>query len=318
MRAPLLTIALLLSQLNGAGAETYPSQRITVIAPFAPGSGTDGAARIVFQRLSELLKATIIIDNRVGANGALGATAAARSAPDGYTLLVGGTSTHAANPSLLKSIQYDPITDFVPISQFGVFPYFLIIDPTLPVKGVADLVALAKSKPGTLTFGYANALGQLSGEAFKRRAGIDIAAVPYRNSPQVVTDIIAQRVSMTFMDMAPAVSQVEAGSARALATTNPDRAALFPQIPTMKEGGVAFINISAWSGLFAPKDTPPEIVAKLSEGVREVLAEPEIKSRLADIGFEVQWMAPSDFARHLKDDIELWATTTKEAGIERQ
>lgn len=318
MRAPLLTIALLLSQLNGAGAETYPSQRITVIAPFAPGSGTDGVARIVFQRLSELLKATIIIDNRVGANGALGATAAARSAPDGYTLLVGGTSTHAANPSLLKSIQYDPITDFVPISQFGVFPYFLIIDPTLPVKGVADLVALAKSKPGTLTFGYANALGQLSGEAFKRRAGIDIAAVPYRNSPQVVTDIIAQRVSMTFMDMAPAVSQVEAGSARALATTNPDRAALFPQIPTMKEGGVAFINISAWSGLFAPKDTPPEIVAKLSEGVREVLAEPEIKSRLADIGFEVQWMAPSDFTRHLKDDIELWATTTKEAGIERQ
>lgn len=318
MRAPLLTIALLLSQLNGAGAETYPSQRITVIAPFAPGSGTDGVARIVFQRLSELLKATIIIDNRVGANGALGATAAARSAPDGYTLLVGGTSTHAANPSLLKSIQYDPITDFVSISQFGVFPYFLIIDPTLPVKGVADLVALAKSKPGTLTFGYANALGQLSGEAFKRRAGIDIAAVPYRNSPQVVTDIIAQRVSMTFMDMAPAVSQVEAGSARALATTNPDRAALFPQIPTMKEGGVAFINISAWSGLFAPKDTPPEIVAKLSEGVREVLAEPEIKSRLADIGFEVQWMAPSDFTRHLKDDIELWATTTKEAGIERQ
>lgn len=319
MRVLLLAIALLLPFGNlAAAAETYPSQRITVIAPFAPGSGTDGVARIVFQRLSELLKTTIIIDNRVGANGALGATAAARSAPDGYTLLVGGTSTHAANPSLLKSIQYDPVTDFVPISQFGVFPYFLIIDPALPVKNVADLVALAKSKPGTLTFGYANALGQLSGEAFKRRAGIDIAAVPYRNSPQVLTDIIAQRVSMTFMDMAPAVSQVEAGSARALATTNPDRASLFPQIPTMKEGGVAFINISAWSGLFAPKDTPPEIVAKLSEGVREVLAEPEIRSRLADIGFEVQWMAPSDFARHLKDDIELWATTTKEAGIERQ
>lgn len=319
MRVLLLAIALLLSHGNLAAAvETYPSQRITVIAPFAPGSGTDGVARIVFQRLSELLKATIIIDNRVGANGALGATAAARSAPDGYTLLVGGTSTHAANPSLLKSIQYDPITDFVPISQFGVFPYFLIVDPALPVKSVADLVALAKSKPGTLTFGYANALGQLSGEAFKRRAGIDIAAVPYRNSPQVVTDIIAQRVSMTFMDMAPAVSQVEAGSARALATTNPDRASLFPQIPTMKEGGVAFINISAWTGLFAPKDTPPEIVAKLSEGVREVLAEPEIKNRLVDIGFEIQWMAPADFARHVKDDIELWATTTKEAGIERQ
>jgi len=179
-------------------------------------------------------------------------------------------------------------------------------------------VALAKLKPGSLTFGYANALGQLSGEAFKRRAGIDIAAVPYRNSPQVVTDIIAQRVSMTFMDMAPAVSQVEAGQARALATTNLDRSPRFPQIPTMKEGGLDFINISAWTGLFAPKDTPPEIVAKLSEGVREVLGEAEIRSRLADIGFEAQWVGPVEFAKHVKDDMELWAAATREAGIERQ
>ncbi|MET0409374.1 MAG: tripartite tricarboxylate transporter substrate binding protein [Hyphomicrobium sp.] len=319
MQVFLVTIALLLSLCNlAAAAEKYPSQRITVIAPFAPGSGTDGVARIVFQRLSELLKTTIVIDNRVGANGALGATAAARSAPDGYTLLIGGTSTHAANPSLLKSIQYDPVADFAPISQLGLFPYFLIIDPTLPVKDVADLVALAKSKPGTLTFGYANALGQLSGEVFKRRAGIDIAAVPYRNSPQVITDIIAQRVSMTFTDMTPAVAQVEAGTARALATTNPERASLFPQIPTMKEGGVAFINISAWTGFFAPKDTPPEIVAKLAESVREVMGDPEIRRRLAEIGFEAKWVGTAEFAKHVKSDMELWAATTKEAGIERQ
>ena len=180
MRALLLTIALLFSNWCPASAEDYPSQRITVIAPFAPGSGTDGVARIVFQRVSELLKTTIIVENRVGANGALGAAVGAHSTPDGYTLLVGGTSTHSANPSMLKSIQYDPIADFVPISQCGLFPYFLIVDPSLPVKSVADIVALAKSKPGSLTFGYANALGQLSGEAFKRRAGIDIAAVPYR------------------------------------------------------------------------------------------------------------------------------------------
>lgn len=319
MREVLLTIALLLSPWSHAkAAEHYPSQRITVIAPFAPGSGTDSVARIVSQRLSERLKATIVIDNRVGANGALGATAAARSAPDGYTLMVGGTSTHAANPSMLKSIQYDPIADFAPISRLGVFPYFLVIDPALPVKSVGDLVALSKSKPGTLTFGYANSLGQLSGEAFKRRTGADIAAVPYRNSPQVLTDIITQRVSMTFTDMAPAVSQVEAGQVRALVTTNSARSSHFPEIPTMREGGFEFLNISAWSGLFAPKGTSPEIVAKLSEEVREVLAEPEIRRRLADIGFEVQWLGPTDFAKHVKDDIELWATTTREAGIERQ
>src|SRR5262249_16245351 len=179
------------------------------------------------------------------------------SAGDGYTLLIGGTAPHAATPRLVKSIQYDPIADFVPISQFGLFPYFLIVDPALPVKSVSDLVVLAKSKPGSLTFGYANALGQLSGEAFKPRAGIDIAAVPYRNSPQVITDIIGQRVSMTFSDMAPALSQVKAGNARVLATTNLDRSSQFPDIPTMKEGGLEFINISAWTGLFAPKGTPP-------------------------------------------------------------
>jgi tripartite-type tricarboxylate transporter receptor subunit TctC len=318
VRVLLLTIALLFSSWCHASAEIYPSQRITVIAPFAPGSGTDGVARIVFQRVSELLKTTIIVENRVGANGALGAAVAAHSAPDGYTLFVGGTSTHAANPSMLKSIQYDPIADFVPISQCGLFPYFLIVDPSLPVKSVADLVALAKSKPGTLSFGYANALGQLSGEALKRRAAIDIAAVPYRNSPQVVTDLIAQRVSMMFMDMAPAVGQVKAGQAKALATTNLERSALFPEIQTMKEGGLAFINISAWTGIFAPKGTPPEIITKLSETVRQTLSEPEVRERLAGIGFETQWVGPADFGKHVKDDMELWATVTREAGIERQ
>jgi tripartite-type tricarboxylate transporter receptor subunit TctC len=318
VRVLLLAFAALVSSWCHASAETYPSQRITVIAPFAPGSGTDGVARVVFQRLSEVLKTPIIVENRVGANGALGAAVAAHATPDGYTLLVGGTSTHAANPSMLKSIQYDPIADFVPISQFGLFPYFLIVDPSLPVKNVADLVALGKNEPGSLSFGYANALGQLSGEALKRRAGIDIAAVPYRNSPQVVTDLIAQRVTMTFMDMTPAVAQVKAGQARALATTNVERSALFPDIPTMKEGGVDFIDISAWTGLFAPKDTPPEIVAKLADGLREVLAEPEMRSRLADIGFEAHWIGPAEFAKHVKDDMNLWATATREAGIERQ
>jgi tripartite-type tricarboxylate transporter receptor subunit TctC len=318
VRVLLLAFAALVSSWCHASAETYPSQRITVIAPFAPGSGTDGVARVVFQRLSEVLKTPIIVENRVGANGALGAAVAAHATPDGYTLLVGGTSTHAANPSMLKSIQYDPIADFVPISQFGLFPYFLIVDPSLPVKNVADLVALGKNEPGSLSFGYANALGQLSGEALKRRAGIDIAAVPYRNSPQVVTDLIAQRVTMTFMDMTPAVAQVKAGQARALATTNVERSALFPDIPTMKEGGVDFIDISAWTGLFAPRDTPPEIVAKLADGLRGVLAEPEMRSRLADIGFEAHWIGPAEFAKHVKDDMSLWATATREAGIERQ
>lgn len=318
MRHVLLGIVVLLSSCCLATAEAYPSQRITVIVPFGPGSGTDSIARVVCQRLSEVLKTTIIIENRVGANGALGTTSVARSTPDGYTLMLGGTSTHAANPSLLKSIQYNPATDFAPISLFGLFPYFLIVSPSLPVKSVADLVALAKDKPGTLAFGYANALGQLSGEMLRKRTGVDVAAVPYRSSPQVMTDLITDRVSMTFSDMTPALAQVQAGQARVLATTNTDRSALFPEIPTMKEGGLEFFKISAWTGLFAPKNTPPAIIATLSAAVRDVLNEPEMRSRLADIGFEAQWLGPTDFATHVKDDINLWAVLTKEAGIERQ
>jgi tripartite-type tricarboxylate transporter receptor subunit TctC len=166
-----------------ATAETYPSRRITVIVPFAAGSGTDSVARIVTQRLAEMLSAIIVVENRPGASGSIGATAAARSAPDGYTLFFGGTSTHAANPSLLKSIQYSPKEDFAPIARLGQFPYILVIDPALKAKNVGELLALAKHKPGSLSFAYANALGQLAGEMFKRRAGIDIQAVPYKSSP---------------------------------------------------------------------------------------------------------------------------------------
>jgi tripartite-type tricarboxylate transporter receptor subunit TctC len=314
----LFGIVALLSSCSFAAAETYPSQRITVIAPFGPGSGTDSVARVVCQRLSEVLKTTIIIENRVGANGALATTSVARATPDGYTLMFGGTSTHAANPSLLKSIQYNPATDFAPISLLGLFPYFLIVSPSLPAKSVADLIDLAKDKPGTLAFGYANALGQLSGEMMRKRTGVDVSAVPYRTSPQVMTDLITDRVSMTFTDMTPALAQVQAGQARVLATTNTERSALFPEIPTMKEGGLEFFKISAWTGMFAPRDTPPAIVATLAAAVQQVMNEPEMRKRLADIGFEAQWLGPTEFAAHVKDDINLWAALTKEAGIEPQ
>ena len=318
MRRVVLAFTMFLAVCGIARAETYPSRRITVIVPFAAGSGTDSVARIVTQRLAEMLSAIIVVENRPGASGSIGATAAARSAPDGYTLFFGGTSTHAANPSLLKSIQYSPKEDFAPIARLGQFPYILVIDPALKAKNVGELLALAKHKPGSLSFAYANALGQLAGEMFKRRAGIDIQAVPYKSSPEGITDVVAGRVSMMFTDMTPALPLTRSGQLRALATITPDLSALFSELPSMQEQGLDFRNLSAWTGLFAPKNAPQEVVEKLSESLRQILTDPAVRQRLAEIGFEAQWIAPKEFAERLAADIELWATLTKEAGIERQ
>ena len=289
-----------------------------MIVPFGAGSGTDGVARVVTQRLAEVLKTTIVVENRPGASGAIGAVATARSAPDGYTLMFGGSSTHAANPSLLKSIQYSPKDDFAPIARVGLFPYILVVNPGIEAKSVGELIALAKQKPGSMSFAYSNALGQLAGEMFKRRAGIDIQAVPYKSSPEGITDVIAGRVSMMFNDVTSTLPLARSGQLRALVTITKDRTRLLSELPTIQEQGVDFGNLSAWTGVFAPKGTPPEVVEKLSGRSAKSWHEPAIRQRLAEIGFEAQWLSPKQFAEHVAADIERWATLTKEAGIEPQ
>ncbi|MBR1150324.1 tripartite tricarboxylate transporter substrate binding protein [Bradyrhizobium sp. JYMT SZCCT0428] len=318
MRRTVLAFATLLAVCGIATAETYPSRRITVIVPFGAGSGTDGVARVVTQRLAEVLKTTIVVENRPGASGAIGAVATARSAPDGYTLMFGGSSTHAANPSLLKSIQYSPKDDFAPIARVGLFPYILVINPGIEAKSVGELIALAKQKPGTMSFAYSNALGQLAGEMFKRRAGIDIQAVPYKSSPEAITDVIAGRVSLMFNDVTSTLPLARSGQLRALVTITKDRTKLLSDLPTIQEQGVDLGNLSAWTGVFAPKGTPPEVVEQLSGALREILDEPAVRQRLAEIGFEAQWLSPKQFAEHVAADIERWATLTKEAGIAPQ
>lgn len=318
MRRIVLAFIALVAVGGIATAETYPSKRITVIVPFAAGSGTDSVARVVTQRLADKLGATIVVENRPGANGAIGAVAAARSAPDGYTLFFGGTSTHAANPSLLKSMQYDPQQDFSPIARLGLFPYVLVINPEIQANNVSELVALAKQKPGSLSFAFANALGRLSGELFKQGGSIDLQAVPYKSSPEGITDVLTGRVSMMFTDTTPALPLMKSGQLRAIATITQERSALFSDLPSIREQGMNFRDLSAWTGMFAPKNAPPEVIARLSELLREILGEDATRQRLAEIGFEAQWIAPKEFAARLAADIELWATLTKEAGIERQ
>jgi len=318
VRSIALVVAILLAASSTATAQPYPAKRITVIVPFGAGSGTDGVARLVSQRLSEVLKATIVVENRPGASGSIGAMATARSAPDGYTLMFGGSSTHAANPSLLKSIQYSPTEDFAPIGRVGLFPYILVINPGIEAKSVSELVALARQKPGAMSFAYANALGQLAGEMFKRRAGIDIQAVPYKSSPEGMTDVMAGRVSMMFNDATATQALAQSGQLRALATITKDRSKLLAELPSIQEQGVDLGNVSAWTGLFAPKGTPPDVIEKLSAALRDILAEPAIRQRLAEIGFEEQWLSAKDFATFVAAENQTWAALTKEAGIERQ
>jgi tripartite-type tricarboxylate transporter receptor subunit TctC len=316
MRHLALILLVAMGLCREAMADAYPEKRITVIVPFGAGSGTDSVARIVTQRLAETLKATIVVENRPGANGAIGAAAAARSAPDGYTLFFGGSSTQAANPNMLKSIQYDPKQDFAPIARLGLFPYVLVINPTISARNVGELVALAREKP--FSFAYANALGQLSGEILKRRASIAIEAIPYKSSPEAITDVVAGRVAMIFSDLVPAMPLIQSGQLRALATITQGRSALLPELRSIPEQGYDFPNITAWTGMFAPRNTPPEIIARLSDLLRDVLAEPTIRQKLAEIGFEAQWLGPKDFTEKVNADIALWATLVKEAGIERQ
>ena len=313
-----LGAVVLIASVATARAQEYPNRYITLVVPLAAGSGTDAVARLVAAKLGDALGTQVIVENKVGANGAIGATAVARAKPDGYTLLIGGVTTHASNPNLMKSLAYNPVTDFAPIAQLGVYPYALLVSASSPYKSFAEFIAAAKSQPGVLSFAYANALGQLSGEVLKRRAGVDITAVPYRGSPQAITDIIGGRVTTMFVDIPPAVAQIEGKTLRALAVSTEHRTALLPDVPTLAEAGYEGPRVEAWTGLFAPAKTPDTVVQKLSGAVATVLARPELKAQLAAIGFDVEPAGAQDLAKRVTGDVALWAVLTKQAGLEPQ
>lgn len=311
-------LCLALATGGPARADEYPSRIITLVVPLAAGSGTDAVARLVAASLADELGQKIVVENKTGANGAIGASSVARATPDGYTLLIGGTTTHAANSSLFKSVPYNPVTDFTPLGQLGVYPYALVVSGESPYRSLADLLAAARAKPGTLSFSYAAALSQLSGELLRRRANLDVVSVPYRVSTQAVTDIIGGRVTMMFSDLPPSIGQINAGTLRPLAVTTAERTSLLPDVPTLKEAGLTAPRVEAWTGLFAPAGTPRPIVEKISKAIDAVIAKPELQAKLAAIGCEAKPMGPDDFGRHVASEVKLWQEITKEAGIEPQ
>jgi tripartite-type tricarboxylate transporter receptor subunit TctC len=299
-----------------AQAQTYPERPITVIVPFGAGSATDTVSRVIGQYLSTALKQNVIVENRPGANGALAASYVARSAPDGYTLFMSTNSPHSAAPFLTKNIGYDPIKDFAPITRVGSFTLVLVVNPELPVTSIAELIAYAKANPRKLTFASGNTSGIVAGETLNHWAGTDILHIPYKSVPPALNDVLAGRVSMMFADLTTALSHVKAKSLRALGSTRKERSKLFPEVPTLHEAGVTDFEMDSWAGMFAPANTPPDIVRLLNAELRKVIDSAEVKGRLATVGFEAFSTPSEEFGDFVKLQLGKWAKMIKDAGIE--
>lgn len=295
-----------------------PGRNITLVLPFAAGSGTDTTTRLISKELATGLGANIVIENKPGANGSIAASYVARSEPDGHTIFVTTNTSHSANPYLLKNMTYDPIKDFTPIARTGDLPFMLVIDPKLPVNSVADLVALAKKEPGKYSYASGSSSAIVSGATFATLAGIDLLHVPYKSSPPALTDVIAGRVSMMFVDVPTGLPHVNAGALKALAVTTIKRSALLPQLPTMDEAGVKGFDITSWQGYLGPANMPKDIVTKLNAEIRKVIERPDMQKELAGRGMEAFSGTPESFDKFLKEQLVVWEKLIREAKIEKQ
>ena len=295
-----------------------PGKNITLVLPFAAGSGTDSTTRLISKELAAGLGANIVIENKPGANGSIAASYVARSEPDGYTIFVTTNTSHSANPYLLKNMSYDPIKDFTPIARTGDLPFMLVINPEIPAKSVAELVALAKKEPGKYSYASGSSSAIVSGATFATLAGIDLLHVPYKSSPPALTDVIAGRVSMMFIDVPTGLPHVNGKALKALAVTTMQRSALLPDLPTMDEAGVKGFDITSWQGYLGPANLPKPIVAKLNAEIRKVVERPDIKKDLADRGMEAFSGTPESFDKFLKDQLVVWEKLIREAKIEKQ
>jgi tripartite-type tricarboxylate transporter receptor subunit TctC len=295
----------------------YPNKNITLVLPFAAGSGTDSMTRIISKEIGTALGVGIVIDNKPGANGSIAASYVARSAPDGYTLFVTTNTSHSANPYLLKNMTYDPIKDFTPIARTGDLPFMLVINPEIPANSVAELIALAKKDPGKYSYASGSSSAIVSGATFATLAGIDLLHVPYKSSPPALTDVIAGRVSMMFVDVPTGLPHVNGKVLKALAVTTVKRSALLPDLPTMDQTVKGF-DITSWQGYLGPAGMPKDIVTKLNAEIRKVVERPDIKKELADRGMEAFSGTPESFDAFLKEQLVVWEKLIREAKIEKQ
>lgn len=291
---------------------------LKLVIPFGPGSGTDVYARMVGQSLSQAMGTAVIIDNRPGASGVLAADFVAKAKPDGNTLLLTTNTTHAANPHLIKDLRYDPVRDFAPISKLGNLTFFLLVPNESPYQQLSNLVDAAKKTPNQVSFGYSNSFGLISGSKLGRVAGANFLSVPYKSSPQIITDMLGGQLQFAFVDLAAAAPLVKAGRVRALAVLTDKRFPLLAQVPTMKEAGYNDFNVVAWFGLFAPAGTPRPLVDRINKEVLTMMSKQDFRDKGAELGIDVFGSSPQELEDYVKSQILLWAKFTSDAGLKAE
>jgi tripartite-type tricarboxylate transporter receptor subunit TctC len=300
-----------------AQGEWRPTRPINLIVPFAAGSGTDAVARTLAPMLSaELGGATVTVDNRPGANGTIAAMAVVRAAPDGHTLIVTTNTPHAANPWLMRRIEYDPIADFTPVSRLGNYTFWLTVGPQVPARNLAEFVAHARANPGRVTYASGNASGIVAGAAIARHAGVEMTHVPYRSVPPALTDVLAGRVDAIVVDLAPSIEHVRTGRLHALGITSGNRSALVPEVPTLAEQGMTGFEMLSWAALLGPARMPAEVTQGLSAAMLRIGAKPEYREGMARVSFEGITSTPEELGRFIVAQIASWGQMIRSAGIE--
>ena len=292
----------------------YPDKPIHLIVPYPPGGPADTMGRAFGSKLSVALGQPVIVENRPGAGGGIGSAAVAKSAPDGYTLLVGSAGTHAINPAVYANLPYDPLKDFAPVTQLATYGLVLVVTPKLPAKNVKELIELAKAKPGEITFGSPGngSSPHLAGELLASMSGVRMQHVPYKGSAPALIDVIGGRINFMIDALPTLLPQIKAGTVRAIAWSGPARSKLIPEVPTLAESGVPGYQVVVWFGLFAPAGTPRDVVNRLNAETGKILKLPEVKEILS--GYDLTPSTPEQFAATIKSDIAAWAKLVKESG----
>ena len=300
-----------------AAAQPYPNKPAKIIVGFAPGGGTDVVARLIGQKLQESMGQPFVVENRAGATGTIGADMVAKSAPDGYTILMGHVNSNAIAPNLFKTLPYDAVADFQPVTYVGYVPNILAVNPGVPVKNVAELIAAAKAEPNK--FSYASSgvgsTQHLAGEMFQILTGTKLVHIPYKGSGQAITDLLSGQVAMNFDTMPPVLPHIQAGKLTAFAISTPQRLPQLPDVPTFAEVGITGFDVTNWYGVFVPAKTPKEIVNKLSAEINKAMQDPATRAKLVEIGTQLGGGSPQDFEVFLKAELAKYSRLVKEAKV---
>jgi len=314
----ILLAALAIGFAAVAQAQTYPSKPVRLIVGFPPGGGNDIIARLVGAKLQDAWGQAVLTENKPGANAIIATELVAKSAPDGYMLLVGASGAMTFNPGLYAKLPYDSLRDFAPITMVASFPLIVAVNPGLPAQSVKDLIALAKAQPGKLNYAAGSTPFQLATELFKLQAGLQISHISYKGSAAMVTATMANEVQLIFVDAAPAMAHVRSGRLRAVAVTSRTRAAALPEVPTMIEAGLPDYEVVLWTSLFAPAGTPKPVIDAVQAQVSKALQQPDVRERLAGLGVDPVGSTPEQLAAVVKKDIDKWTAVAKSAGVKAE